>query len=243
MKWPEQAVMRARLTGRAKSQTEAPTPGAGPEIFQFKIWLKGISPMIWRRVQTPASTTPRELHGIFQVAMGWEGIHLFLFNLRATHFGSWELCGKSPDISLGQLRLRKGMRFIYEYDLNIPWEHEVRLEAELPMKSRRAYPHCVEGHASCPPEDCRGIADFLARRDAWVSEEGLEDLAAVADFVDQVVLQERRDLLEDDALIEEMRDVLERLELRHSWQGQPFSRKAVNARLKNGDHLTLVYQR
>jgi hypothetical protein len=44
----------------------------------------------------------------------------------------------------------------------------------------------------------------------------------VADFVDQVVLQERRDLLKDDALIEEMRDVLERLELRHSWQGQPF---------------------
>ena len=36
------------------------------------------------------------------------------------------------------------------------------------------------------------MADFLARRDAWVSEEGLEDLAAVADFVDQVVLQERR---------------------------------------------------
>ena len=199
--------------------------------------------MIWRRVQTPASATLRELHGIFQVAMGWEGIHLFLFNLRAANFGSWEFCGKSPDISLGELQLRKGMRFIYEYDLNIPWEHEVRLEAVLPMKSRRTYPHCVEGHASCPQEDCRGIADFLARRDAWVSEEGLEDLAAVADFVDQVVLRERRDLLEDDALIEEMRNVLERFELRHSWQGQPFSRKAVNARLKNGDHLTLMYQR
>jgi len=56
------------------------------------------------------------------------------------------------------------------------------------------------------------------------------------------VLQERRDLLKDDALIEEMKDVLEHLELRHSWQGAPFSRKAVNARLKNGDHLTLMHQ-
>src|ERR1035437_54605 len=157
---------------RAKLHTEAPAPDNGAKILQFKIWLKGISPMIWRRVQTPASTTLRELHGIFQIAMGWEGIHLFLFKLRATHFGSWELCGKSPDVSLGELRLRKGMRFIYEYDLNIPWEHEVRLEAELPLKPGRAYPHCVEGNASCPPEDCRGIADFLARRDAWVSEEG-----------------------------------------------------------------------
>ena len=155
--------------------------GRRPKILQFKIWLKGISPVIWRRVQSPASTTLRELHRIFQVAMGWEGVHLFLFNLRTANFGSWELGGRSPDISLGELQLRKGARFIYEYDLNIPWEHEVRLEAELPSKPR-AYPHCVEGHASSPPEDCRGIADFLVRHDAWVSEEGLEDLAAVADL-------------------------------------------------------------
>lgn len=199
--------------------------------------------MIWRRVQTPASTTLRELHGIFQVAMGWEGVHLFLFKLRATDFGSWELCGKSPDVSLGELRLRKGARFIYEYDLNIPWEHEVRLEAELPMKSRRVYPHCVEGHASCPPEDCGGPAAFLERRDAQYSLEGIEDLTTVADFVDLVVLKKQTEVLKDEAVIEEMRDVLERLELRHSWQGQPFSRKAVNARLKNGDHLALMHQR
>ena len=163
--------------GRGKLHTEAPTPDNTPDngakILQFKIWLKGISPMIWRRVQTPASTTLRELHGIFQVATGWEGVHLFLFNLRAANFGSWQLGGRSPDISLGELQLRRGARFIYKYDLNIPWEHEVRLEVELQLKPGRAYPHCVEGNASCPPEDSRGIADFLAGRDAWVSEEGL----------------------------------------------------------------------
>jgi hypothetical protein len=66
--------------------------------MQFKIWLKGLSPMIWRRVQVPENTTLRELHGIFQVAMGWEGIHLFTFNLRAVRYGSHELCARSPDI-------------------------------------------------------------------------------------------------------------------------------------------------
>jgi hypothetical protein len=228
--------------GRAKLHTEAPAPDNGAKILQFKIWLKGISPMIWRRVQTPASTTLRELHGIFQVAMGWEGVHLFLFNLRTANFGSWQLGGRSPDISLGELQLHRGARFIYKYDLNIPWEHEVRLEAELPLKPGRAYPHCVEGNASCPPEDCRGIADFLARRDAWVSDDGFEDLATLAGFIDQVVLKERRDLLNDANVIEEMKNVLERLDVRHSWQGQPFSRKAVNARLKNGDHLALMHQ-
>jgi len=41
-----------------------------PEIYQLKIRLRGISPMIWRRVLVPASATLRELHGILQVAMG-----------------------------------------------------------------------------------------------------------------------------------------------------------------------------
>jgi hypothetical protein len=57
------------------------------DIIQLKIWLKGVSPMIWRRVQVPATTTLRELHGVFQVAMGWEGIHLYEFTFRAIHYG------------------------------------------------------------------------------------------------------------------------------------------------------------
>ena len=68
--------------------------------MQFKIWLKGLSPMIWRRVHVPENTTLRELHGIFQVAMGWEGVHLFTFSLRAVQYGSWQLGERSPDISL-----------------------------------------------------------------------------------------------------------------------------------------------
>jgi len=40
---------------------------------QIKVWLLGVSPMVWRRVVVPADCTLRELHGVFQVAMGWEG--------------------------------------------------------------------------------------------------------------------------------------------------------------------------
>ena len=56
---------------------------AALQIYQLKVRLLGISPMIWRRVLVPASTTLRDLHGILQVAMGWEGIHLFLFDVHA----------------------------------------------------------------------------------------------------------------------------------------------------------------
>ena len=52
-------------------------------MVQIKVWLLGISPMVWRRVLVPSACTLRELHGVLQVAMGWEGIHLYQFRLRS----------------------------------------------------------------------------------------------------------------------------------------------------------------
>src|SRR5271157_906242 len=114
-------------------------------ILQVKFWLTGISPMVWRRVLVPSSFTLRELHGVIQVAMGWEGIHLYNFQLRAAHYGSWEVAAASPDVTLAALRFRKGARFNYEYDLNIPWRHEVRIEDRLPLEVRKTYPLCTGG--------------------------------------------------------------------------------------------------
>ena len=64
--------------------------------------------MVWRRLLVPSSYTLRELHGVIQVAMGWEGIHLYEFELRAARYGYWELSASSPDVTLASLRLRKG---------------------------------------------------------------------------------------------------------------------------------------
>ena len=60
----------------------APSATAAEAGLQIKVWLIGISPMVWRRVLVPAAFTLRELHGVIQVAMGWEGIHLFQFCLQ-----------------------------------------------------------------------------------------------------------------------------------------------------------------
>jgi hypothetical protein len=96
-------------------------PAGGNAATGRAIWLAGISAMIWRRVLVPATFTLRELHGVIQVAMGWEGLHLYDFHLHAARYGLWEVAASSPDITLAALRFRKGQRFIYEYDLNIPW--------------------------------------------------------------------------------------------------------------------------
>ncbi len=68
--------------------------------------------------------------------MGWEGIHIYQFCLRAKRLGSWELSASSPDVTLAALQLRRGARFIYEYDLNIPWRHELRASRRTCRQSR-----------------------------------------------------------------------------------------------------------
>ena len=50
--------------------------GESTRIVQLKVRLLGLSPMVWRRVLVPDSATLRELHGILQMGMGWDGIHL-----------------------------------------------------------------------------------------------------------------------------------------------------------------------
>ena len=54
----------------------AADPGAKPsgpdaaETVQVKVWLLGISPMVWRRLLVPDTCSLRGLHGAIQVAMG-----------------------------------------------------------------------------------------------------------------------------------------------------------------------------
>ena len=100
-------------------------------IVQLKVRLLGISPMIWRRVLVPSSVTLRELHGILQASMGWEGIHLYYFDIHAVHYGSFELSAENPDIALSCFRFRERGRFPYLYDMGDYWEHEVRI-GEIP---------------------------------------------------------------------------------------------------------------
>ncbi|WP_274630963.1 WGR domain-containing protein [Arvimicrobium flavum] len=62
------------------------TPDEAPTILQFRVWLKGLSPMVWRRVQVPATMALREFHGVLQIVMGWEGSSSCI--LSATAHGS-----------------------------------------------------------------------------------------------------------------------------------------------------------
>jgi len=76
------AITACRET-MARRPVKKPKPAPDRPILQLKVCLLDVSPSAWRRLLVQASTTLQERHGILQVALGWEGIHLYRFDLRA----------------------------------------------------------------------------------------------------------------------------------------------------------------
>jgi len=142
-------------------------------LFQFKITLLDIKPVIWRRIQV-RNCTLGELHEYIQTVMGWENYHLHHFNINGEQYGP-----PSPDdfdfgmgtidedgVQLSDLLPKSGKKtkWIYEYDFGDGWRHEVAFEGYPPVEKVTKFPMCLEGERACPPEDCGGpwgFADYL----------------------------------------------------------------------------------
>jgi hypothetical protein len=107
-------------------------------ILQLRAVLRGISPLIWRRLLVPSDTTIVQLHDVLQVAFGWEDMHLHRFEIRGRAYGLSREGGAffetdARQVRIGDLNLRRLERFIYEYDFGDSWIHDVRIEATLPI--------------------------------------------------------------------------------------------------------------
>lgn len=198
--------------------------------------------MMWRRLLVSSSTTLRELHGILQVAMGWDGIHLFQFDVRASCYGSWELHTADPDISLSNFGFCRNDRFSYIYDMGDYWKHEVRIEAVLDADPKKSYPVCTGGAGACPPEDCGGPQGYLARRDEANGYDAWQDLEALASFGRDLLDRHDTGRTLEDLALDDLEYVLDRMKAREPYLEAAFSRRDVNTQLRNGRHRELMHQ-
>jgi len=156
------------------------------DIIQLKVRLLGISPMIWRRVMVPTTMTLHELHGVLQVAMGWESIHLYAFDIYAVQYGSFELMMGSPRVPLAQFSFRKNDKFSYTYDMGDGWVHEIRIESVCAADPKKSYPLCTGGSGACPPEECGGPRGYLERRDEADGYGAWQDFGVMAEWLDDL---------------------------------------------------------
>src|ERR1700686_3805742 len=62
-------------------------------IYQLRVVLCGVSPLVWRRLLVVSTTSIAELHEILQSAFGWSGEHLHRFLIHGAAYGIPHLGG------------------------------------------------------------------------------------------------------------------------------------------------------
>ena len=89
------------------------------KVYQLRVYLRQISPMIWRRLLVRIDSTIADLHYTLQITMGWDDFHLHQFIIRGKRYGESRMGGllfsdNPRRIPLGDLRFRLKERFLYE---------------------------------------------------------------------------------------------------------------------------------
>jgi hypothetical protein len=165
-----------------------PTPDSST-VYQLRIRLDRISPLIWRRLLVTDATTIAQLHTIIQFAFGWSDSHLHRFVIHGKSYGIAYAGGMTFADDPHQVRLaafgfRPDERFSYEYNFHVPWRHEIRVEQILSPAPDQRYPICSGGARAVPPEECGGPDDFLALRQQYHPLSVIERLLSLIDDPD-----------------------------------------------------------
>jgi hypothetical protein len=214
-----------------------------PVIYQLKVVLLGISPMIWRRLLVKSDSTIEDLHYIIQIAMGWEDIHLHHFIIHGKQYGITQPGGigfsdRVRVVKLATFGFRVKERFIYEYDFSIHpamgawrywWRHEIRVEAILTPQANQIYPVCVGGKGVCPPEDCGRSWGFMEKKQDYSVRHLLERFSSMLENGDWAEHREELRELSPWLLVHQNR----------------FDHKQVNRRLQqyaSGDKTSMLFE-
>ncbi|MBI2747796.1 MAG: plasmid pRiA4b ORF-3 family protein [Burkholderiales bacterium] len=125
-----------------------------------------ITPPIWRLVRVPDRFTLHQLHRVLQIVFSRLDYHLYAFQVGSRRFEAPDPESEAEDataIALGDLALSPGSRFTYLYDFGDGWEHDIVVEALLPMPLENGpdwSPRLLDGERAAPPEDAGGTPGF-----------------------------------------------------------------------------------
>jgi Plasmid pRiA4b ORF-3-like protein len=206
-----------------------------PSVYQFRVVLQGISPLIWRRLLVRSDMSLATLHAALQVVFAWSDTSLHSFHIHGKAYGTPRLEGPHIDgdarhLPLAALRLHQGERCTYVYHFIDDWVCDLRLEGIVPLDPRRVYPVCTGGKRAGPPEDGGGAWAYVQRVDQHhIPMEAMATLATALERLlkadDQTTI---RQIMGDH---DTFRDAVDRLDAYLEFRPEHFDRRAVNAQL------------
>lgn len=146
-----------------KASLTSPTVATTQPIFCLRIELDRTEPMVWRRIEMPASSTFWELHVAIQDAFGWADCHLHEFEFGPVAIGVPDDYAEKPILQGWSVALSEQLGAVrtcsYLYDFGDCWQHTIHLE-EVRESDGGDYPRCLAGENAAPPEDCGGVHGF-----------------------------------------------------------------------------------
>lgn len=133
-------------------------------IYELRVVLEDVKPVVWRTFRIPADATLRDLHHVLQVVMGWTNSHLHAFEHDGDRYSEpgpdFEMDGgdiDTDDVTVGELLRTVGDVLSYEYDFGDGWSHTVSLQA---IHTTGPEVWCLDGKRACPPDDCGGPGGY-----------------------------------------------------------------------------------
>jgi Plasmid pRiA4b ORF-3-like protein len=133
----------------------------------LRVTMVAISPPIWRLIRVPDQFTLHQLHRVLQIVFSRLDYHLYEFEVESRHFeapGPESEAEDATAIRLCDLALSPGSQFTYVYDFGDGWEHDIVVEAVLPMPLENEpdwSPRLLDGERAAPPEDAGGPPGFM----------------------------------------------------------------------------------
>ena len=136
------------------------------KTYSIKVALRGISPMIWRRLEINGNTTLADLHHIIQIAMNWDNTFLHKFRIYAKDYGicysyGFSFSDDAHEVTFDQFEFEVGDKFTYEYNFFEFRLCDIRIEKIDLYESLNHQTTCIGGSRVYPDYPARHEFDVL----------------------------------------------------------------------------------
>lgn len=117
--------------------------------YSIKVALRGVSPMIWRRLRITGDTPLASLHYMIQIVSEWYDYYLHQFHIYGQDYaipregGVW--CEDARTVRIDDFEFDVGDRFTYEYNFFAQWLFDIRIETIAEHASGSDPPVCLSG--------------------------------------------------------------------------------------------------
>jgi len=139
---------------------------AVPRRLALRVSLRDIAPAVWRIISVPDSYSLEQLHRCIQLGFAWLDYHLYEFQVGSRRLERPHSDAEGENaaaVTLAELSVNVGDRFVYLYDMGDYWLHDVEVLSAVPLTvddEPDLLAYLVDGERAAPPEDAGGPSGY-----------------------------------------------------------------------------------